>query len=90
MQDVHTGSLCFKLVVTLKHQDLLNQAQFSGCCAYCQPAFYTLDLSDLNSAMYSCFGVFFICFGVFFIVPLPKLTSILRQPWKTKFPGKHR
>jgi len=28
------------------------------------------------------------CFGIFFIFPLPKLTLIIRHPWKTKFRGK--
>ncbi|OZA39005.1 MAG: addiction module antidote protein, HigA family [Hydrogenophilales bacterium 17-64-34] len=40
-----------------------------------------LTASALNSTVYSCFGIFF-------IFPLPKLTSILRHPWKTIFRGK--
>ena len=53
-------------------QGLVNQPQFTGCCTYSQPV-TRLTASALNSAVYSCFGIFF-------ILPLPKLTLILRHP----------
>ncbi|MDD2769996.1 MAG: hypothetical protein PHT19_14800, partial [Methylococcus sp.] len=40
-----------------------------------------LTASSLNSAVYSCFGIFFIVF-------LSMCNSILRYPWKTIFRGK--
>jgi hypothetical protein len=45
------------------------------------PDFTRLTASSLNSAVYSRFAIFF-------IFPSPKLTSIIRHPWKTKFRGK--
>jgi hypothetical protein len=47
--------------------------------AYRSPA--CLTASSLNSAVYACFGSFF-------IACLPKFTLILRYLWKTKFQGK--
>ncbi|MDP2815356.1 MAG: hypothetical protein Q8O19_01595, partial [Rectinemataceae bacterium] len=45
------------------------------------PSLTRLTANSLNSAVYSCFGIFFIVF-------LSKVTLILRHPWKTIFRGK--
>src|SRR5471032_178206 len=67
-------------LIQLRRLWLLRPSSFAASVIVC-PSLTRLTASSLNSAVYACFGIFFIS-------SLSKVTSILRHLWKAKFRGK--